>query len=342
MLMTDKNQLLRILLHILFWMFSWLFFVFYYIRYVEFSVVPFIAASINLIIVISTVYTFNYYLIPNYLLKNRIVKFSIFSVLGLILFIYLELLMTTFLTIQLLFSQQKMFPGMIDAIMLFSNLFFIVLIAISIKLYKRWNDKEHRSQIIQKEKVEAELQMLKTQINPHFLFNTLNSIYVLALKNSKQTAETVLRLSDLLDYILYKIDSPNVLLSDEIIIVKNYIELEKIRFASRLELNLEIDVKSSQIKIPPMLIIPFVENAFKHGVAKSIEKSWIRISIIETNSWLEIEIVNSKNQEAKANGGIGIENTQRRLKLIFGENYKFVKTESNNKYQVNLHLPKTK
>ena len=150
--------------------------------------------------------------------------------------------------------------------------------------------------------------MLKTQINPHFLFNTLNSIYVLAMKKSEQTANTVMKLSDILDYILYKIDAPRIPLSTEIQIIENYIELEKIRFTDRVTLNFTSAFQSKDIQIPPMLIIPFIENAFKHGVAKSMEKSWIKVSIQETGQRLNIAVSNSKGQSPTKSeaGGIGL------------------------------------
>ncbi|PLX23282.1 MAG: sensor histidine kinase, partial [Salinivirgaceae bacterium] len=196
-------------------------------------------------------------------------------------------------------------------------------------------------QKIQKEKVETELQMLKTQINPHFLFNTLNSIYVLAMKKSEQTANTVMKLSDILDYILYKINTPEISLTDEIKIIENYIELEKIRYADRVSLDFSTNLYSKNIQIPPMLIIPFVENAFKHGVAKSMEKSWINISIVENNQLLEVKIANSKTQNTikTKNGGIGLVNVKKRLDLLFNDRYNLDITEKNNRYDVFLSIP---
>lgn len=254
----------------------------------------------------------------------------------------MQLLLTVLLVIKLLFAEQTLFPKMIDVVMLFFNIFFIVFIAISIKFYKRWSDKDQKSQIMQKEKVEAELQMLKTQINPHFLFNTLNSIYVLAMRNAEKTADTVLQLSDILDYILYKINKPQVPYSDELHIIENYINLEKIRFSERVEVELKSEVKTHNIEIPPMLILPFVENAFKHGVGKSIEKSWIRIYITENDFSLIIEVSNSKNPNIIKNGssGIGMANTLKRLSLLYGESFNFEKIDTQYNFQIKLSIPK--
>ena len=217
----------------------------------------------------------------------------------------------------------------------------MVFIAIAIKFYKRWNEKDFQEQKVQKEKVEAELQMLKTQINPHFLFNTLNSIYVLAMKQSEQTANTVMKLSDILDYILYRINTPKIAIANEKNIIKNYIDLEKIRFSNRVDLDFNTDLKSKDIQIPPMLIIPFIENAFKHGVAKSMERSWIKISIKETDGLLNILVANSKTQNILRDktGGIGLINVKKRLNLLYGEKYHLDISEKQMQYLVSLSIP---
>lgn len=331
----------RIALHVFFWFCAWFFFFFYYKRYSEVNSYTLLASFINLVVAIATVYTFNYYLIPKILLKNKWKKFIAFAFVAIVLFFYIELLLTLFLVVKLLYAEQRLFPEIVDVVMLFFNMFFVVIIAIAIKFYKRWSEKDFREQKVQKEKVEAELQMLKTQINPHFLFNTLNSIYVLAMKNSDLTANTVMKLSDLLDYILYKIDAPRIAISTEIQIIENYIELEKIRFTNRVNLSLSSDFKSKDIQIPPMLIIPFVENAFKHGVAKSLEKSWIKISIQETGQMLNIAVSNSKGQNPTKSetGGIGLVNIKKRLEILFHDSYILDISEKINSYDVFLSIP---
>ena len=257
------------------------------------------------------------------------------------MFFYIQLLLTLFLVVKLLNAENRLFPEMIDVMMLFYNLFFVVFVAIAIKFYKRWAEKDYREQKVQKAKVEAELQMLKAQINPHFLFNTLNSIYVLAMKKSEQTASIVLKLSDILDYILYRIDTPKIAIANEIRIIENYIELEKIRFADRVDVSFTYNLVSKDIQIPPMLIIPFVENAFKHGVAKSINKSWIKIALNESDHTLNILVSNSKSQTSAKGitGGIGLANVTKRLELIYGDSYKLDISEKTNLYDVSLSIP---
>ena len=336
-----RNKIVRIALHLLFWLCAWFFFFFYYKRYSEVNIYTFIASLINLIVAIATVYTFNDYLIPKILLKNKQKKFIAFAFVAIVMFFYVQLLLTLFLVVKLLYAEQRLFPEMIDVMMLFFNMFFVVFVAIAIKFYKRWSEKDYREQKVQKEKVEAELQMLKTQINPHFLFNTLNSIYVLAMKKSEQTANIVMKLSDILDYILYRINAPQIAIFNEIRIVENYIELEKIRFTNRVNLSFASNITSKDLQIPPMLIIPFVENAFKHGVAKSMKKSWIKIVIEETGEMLNIEVSNSKSQNPvkSKTGGIGLVNVKKRLDLLFNDYYKLAISEKDNRYEVFLSIP---
>jgi len=335
------NKIVRIAIHTLFWFCAWFFFFFYYKRYSEVNIYTLAASIINLVAAIATVYTFNYYLIPKTLLKNKLRRFIAFAFVAIVMFFYIQLLLTLLLVVKLLHEESRLFPEMIDVMMLFFNMFFVVFVAIAIKFYKRWSEKDFREQQVQKEKVEAELQMLKTQINPHFLFNTLNSIYVLAMKKSEQTANVVMKLSDILDYILYRIDAPMIAISTEIQIIENYIELEKIRFADRVNITFTYNFKSKEIQIPPMLIIPFVENAFKHGVGKSIEKSWIKITIDVTDQLLNIEVSNNKiqNNLVSDSGGIGLLNVKKRLDLLYYDSYKLEISEKNNRFDVFLSIP---
>jgi LytS/YehU family sensor histidine kinase len=166
-----------------------------------------------------------------------------------------------------------------------------------------------------------ELHYLKMQIHPHFLFNTLNTIYGFALKQSKQTPEIILKLSNLLDYILYQVNKPKVSLKEEVLHIKEYIELEKIRFKDSLKVIFVSDEIDEVIQIAPMLLIPFVENAFKHG---SLVEGFLRIEIKVTmgKNRLDFSIRNTFTEnEKEINGGIGLENIRKRLELNYKENY---------------------
>jgi len=186
---------------------------------------------------------------------------------------------------------------------------------------------------------DQELQYLKKQIHPHFLFNTLNTIYGLALKRSERTPEIILKLSNLLDYILYQINKPKVTLNEEVSHIKEYLELEKIRFQDTLIVTFISDKVPDEIQIAPMLLIPFVENAFKHG---SIIDGFLRVDI-EIKLWsenLSFRIRNSVIKEASESNhsGIGIKNIKKRLDLLYLNNYELNLNHNDNWYEVQLSI----
>lgn len=189
---------------------------------------------------------------------------------------------------------------------------------------------------------EQELNYLKKQIHPHFLFNTLNTIYGLALKQSGHTPEIILKLSNLLDYILYQADKPRVSLNEEVEHIREYIELEKIRFQESLKVEFRVGDMDKQIVIAPMLLIPFVENAFKHG---KIVDGYLQINIdIQLReSSLDFRIDNSIQMndeiEIEKAKGLGLENFRKRLNLNYENNYKLENSIKGNWYSASLQIP---
>ncbi len=186
---------------------------------------------------------------------------------------------------------------------------------------------------------EQELEYLKIQIHPHFLFNTLNTIYGLSLSNSEKTPEMILQLSELLDYILYQTRKPLVQLKDEINHIKNYINLEKKRFQDNLTIDFNCSEIPSNIEIAPMLLLPFVENSFKHG-KNSDGKLKISIRLNLKNEFMEFEVMNSKDpaklpSETK---GIGLENIQRRLDILYGRSSELIVQNNRDSYKVFLKI----
>ncbi|MBN2663365.1 MAG: histidine kinase [Bacteroidales bacterium] len=176
-----------------------------------------------------------------------------------------------------------------------------------------------------------ELDFLKRQIHPHFLFNTLNTIYGFALKQSNNTPKLILKLSNLLDYILYQANKPKVSLNEEILHIKEYIELEKMRFQDTLKISFNFNKIDKNIQIAPMLFIPFVENSFKHG---SIMNGYLNIDleINLNNNQLVFFIKNTFRNDNYENsdGGIGLKNIQKRLELLYKDNYELkIKNEDN-------------
>jgi LytS/YehU family sensor histidine kinase len=193
------------------------------------------------------------------------------------------------------------------------------------------------------DKIKNELNFLKAQFQPHFLFNTLNNIYSLTFDNSQLAGKSILQLSGLLRYVLYESDSEKVDLQKEINHLKEYIELEKIRFASRMELSFNISGNTSDKKIIPILLIPFLENAFKHASNKLDEKIWVTIDLIIKEDNLSFTVENSVFPEGKTRmphsySGIGLENLKRRLSLLY-KNYTLNHKQMENSYHAYLMIP---
>ena len=190
---------------------------------------------------------------------------------------------------------------------------------------------------LEKEKFSAEMRLLKAQINPHFFFNTLNSLYGLALKGSEKTAKVVLRLSGLMHYMLYEARAEKVLLNDEISHLENYIGIEQMRFGDRLDLSFEYSGDLSGKLIAPLLLLPFVENAFKHGL--SDEAGWITITLKVINRRLFLKVANSNCPEAGKNRhGLGLENVKRRLELSYPGKYDLQIVENKEIFEAALNL----
>jgi sensor histidine kinase YesM len=187
-----------------------------------------------------------------------------------------------------------------------------------IVLFKYWLKKQQEWMQAEKEKVTAELQLLKAQVHPHFLFNTLNNIYSFSLENSPKTSQLILKLSSLLNYVLYDCKTEEVLLEKEITVMKDYIDLEKERYGNKLEVSLNIEGDIKDKYIAPLLLLPFLENAFKHGTSEQLEKPWLSMDLSVHQHILRCKIVNSKNEKAlKRENGIGIQNVKKRLQFLY-------------------------
>jgi LytS/YehU family sensor histidine kinase len=196
-------------------------------------------------------------------------------------------------------------------------------LAAAIKLMKYWYMKEQRNLQLQKENVDAQLQILKAQVHPHFLFNTLNNIYSYTQNTSPVASRLVMGLSDMLRYMLYECNQPLVPLSKELKMLQDYIVLEQIRYNQQLDVNVVLPSGVEDIYIAPLLLLPFVENCFKHGTSQVLEHPWVSLHITLDNEQMKMKLVNGKaeNYVPKKAPGIGILNVQKRLDLIYPGKY---------------------
>ena len=236
--------------------------------------------------------------------------------------------------------------GMWDTFIILLSLFALG-ISTSLTVVQKWQKDGQSRQALEKEKVSTELLFLKAQINPHFFFNTLNNIYALTLIDGDTAREAIHRLSRMMRYVLYDSQAGMVLLSQELAFVQDYIQLMQLRLTDKVTVNFEQPTPLRDVPIAPMLLLPFVENAFKHGVS-ALLPSWIQIAIAQPENRLEMEVRNTNfpektsavGQSLEASNGIGLVNTRRRLDLMYPDQYELTVTEQTpeNEYLVRLNL----
>lgn len=226
----------------------------------------------------------------------------------------------------------------------FLSLFFgslVIAVGTSNKLIERWKNEQQLKQEKQKEQLKTQLELLKNQINPHFFFNTLNNIYSLIDLNPAKAQESIRHLSKLMRYHLYKTNSEKVDLKKEILFLKDYIELMKIRINENVKLNVEFNVTDESVEIPPLLFEPLIENAFKHGVSYTND-SFVSVLLSQNEKELVLVVKNSDHSNSldQEKGGVGLSNIEQRLNLIYGVgNYAFNYGSNESSFTSELKIP---
>jgi len=216
---------------------------------------------------------------------------------------------------------------------------YVAGLAITMKLLRIQASSKEREKNLVKEKLETELKFLRTQTNPHFLFNTLNNIYALSRKKSDKTPEVVMKLSELLSFMLYESGKETITVAEEIRMMEDYIELEKIRYNERLSVEMHKHIDDGNQRIAPLLLLPLVENAFKHGASETRFDSFVHINIGLSHSYLNFSIENSveDGREKRSNGSIGLNNIKRQLELMYAVHEMKVE-ERDDIYKVNIGI----
>jgi sensor histidine kinase YesM len=220
---------------------------------------------------------------------------------------------------------------------------FIGFMFISFKLFKDWQQKQKDNLDLQKENANAELQLLKAQIHPHFLFNTLNNIYSFTLDKSPQAKKMVKMLEDMLHYMIEECEQPLVPLAKELDTLNDYFELERIRYGNSIDMQIEIAGDLAQKRIAPLLMIPFVENSFKHGTSQILREPWIKLFIQVDDDVVHFSLTNSKPAEEtpKHRKGIGLHNVKKRLELLYPAAHLLLIESTKNTFTVNMQIPIT-
>lgn len=277
-------------------------------------------------------YAVIYYLVPRFLVRKQYLQFFAISlVFAVIAGNLLHYCYDLVIYPQIFEMENKWGKKLYFLIM---DLIYVASLPTIFKLLQRQMQQEKLTSQIAEQKLDAELKLLKNQLHPHFLFNTLNNLYGMVLTQHPNAADVVIRLSDMLSYMLYECDDSITPMEKEIENLNNYIELEKIRYGKRLDIVFESGGNYQGKVLAPLLLIPFVENAFKHGVEKTETKAWIRMNLWVEGSRLKFLIENSlpseKEQDLRPNtqSGIGLKNVRKRLELLYPERHQLEIRES--------------
>jgi len=228
-------------------------------------------------------------------------------------------------------------------IVLFFTVFLIVttLLKLSKEWFELFEDREKAARL-EKEKAEAELRALMGQINPHFLFNSLNVLYNLALKASKDTPGAIVKLSDILRYVIYKAGEKEIFLKSEISLLQNYIDLQRYRIDDNSSISFETSISEDDVSAVPMLFLPLVENAFKHGIKGTVDHGFINIYLSASKDKIDFIIENNKSADAVLDqekpSGIGLKNIADRLQLIYPDKHHFEIFDKDDKFKVKLTI----
>lgn len=266
-----------------------------------------------------------YLLLPRFIYRKKYTLFALFLLILIFCMVIIKFELTYFLISNNVWPEGPKTTSLTANYivqMMLGELYVISFVA-AIKITIDYLSTNRKAAKLEQSKLETELRFLRSQISPHFFFNTLNNIYSLTLEKSDKAPDVVLKLSELMRYLLYETKNKRQSLEKEIICIHNYLDLERIRYGDDLDINMEVSGDISGKKISPMLLIPFVENAFKHGVNENIGKVFISIKLEVKNDYLYFEVANSISQrrkkslplQLKPNGGIGIKNVKKRLEI---------------------------
>ena len=330
----------RAVYHTIFWI--WLYIALFHFEDQSYS--PYFRLGLELVNVIfyaALVYFNIFFLIPKYLTGKRLWIYALFLVLTCMLITPLKVVVLFFF----FHNYQDVQVALIENQKWYFYTFLIIGgISTVYAIITEWKKQEKDQQELQSKTVESELRFLKTQINPHFLFNTLNSLYALTIKKSDDAPEVVLMLSEMMRYMLYECNEPEVSLSKEVNYIENYLNLEKLRVAKNSNIKFEVEGKIDNQTVAPLLFIPFIENSFKHGMSNQIKDAFIAIKMQVNEENIIFTVKNSKpptlpmsNSKSKS-GGIGLVNVKRRLDLLYPKKNELTIIDNIDEYEICLEI----
>jgi len=298
------------------------------------------------------VYPMLYFILPRYIVTGKHIKASLWVLLLLILTACVGVILLLsipwekagfFLNLKLFPSTSKDIWKIIQTSYVSAMLGALTAAALAagFKLIKYYYLKNHRIQQLLKENIAAQLQILRAQVHPHFLFNTLNNIFSQTQTESPKGSKMIMGLSDMLRYILYEGQKPLVPLKQELLMINEYINLEKIRYGNKLDVHVLTPDKVDDIYIAPLLLLPFVENCFQHGTSHMLQDPWVNLTAEMKNTTLVMKLMNGKttvSDNDQGNSGIGISNVKQRLDLLYKDKYDLQITEDDEVFIVDLWI----
>ncbi|GHB61855.1 sensor histidine kinase [Persicitalea jodogahamensis] len=344
--MQNFNQRSRImLLHLSFWAvyFSFFFYQITYARHNQDVVLSraFLDASLHVLIIAGIAYLNYYYFLSRFLKHKKAVRYLLEFLPPLVLAIFLHVYVKRLIYGGLESGRANFLYGERFLIQNTLSIVFIVVFIGMLRFAEDWFQLEARKKEIENEKLTAELRFLKAQINPHFLFNTLNNLYYLAFTQSPKTTEVIDKLSQMMRYMIYDSNHPKVPLNKEIEYMENYISLEKLRLDDKVPITFLVNGNPRGVMIEPFLFITFLENAFKHGVSTNADTCWVKAEITLAGKQCVYSVSNSRlPQKATEDekSGIGLHNLRRRLQLGYPDRHELSVRDEADAYSVQLTL----
>ncbi|WP_148114097.1 sensor histidine kinase [Ancylomarina longa] len=343
--MFDYFSRNRIFIHLAYWILWVCFFGFMWGTYDHDFTKTFLIEIIELPVKILLVYVNIYWFMPYLLFQRKYIRYIVYVCLALVIGGLLQRTVT-FYFIEPIYWPERLPLGFFKITFILTSIIGIttpMIIPSMGKLFQYWYRGQQDKQSLEHENLQVELKLLKSQINPHFLFNTLNSLYALSLKQSDKTSEVVMKLSELMHYMLYECKQPKVYVSQELQFIRNYIALEKVRFGERFHVNIKVKGDVNHTQIAPLILLPFVENCFKHGVNSNFQTSQIDFKLEISDHQIFFELKNSlqevgDSKPKSVEEGFGLRNLRRRLELIYPEKHDLRIEHHSNFFQVKLSI----
>ncbi|UOB18773.1 sensor histidine kinase [Abyssalbus ytuae] len=347
--MIERKNIKEVTIHAIIWIIIFLISTLEF--YSQFKSIPYHIYT-RLVIYIIVFYLNYLFLIPRLLLKGKLYNYLFFCVAMIITFLFL----TRFIEPEPVFKLRpgnfeglanrpelpeppKMKSTLFRYVFPFLTMGFFIIAGTTIKIYSDWKKNIELRKQVESEKIHSELQFLKTQLNPHFLFNSLNTIYSLSVSKSAYTSEAILNVAELMRYMLYEANKDLVPLSKEIDYIKNYIQLQRLRLLNSEQVSIQIRGNYENKFIQPLLLISFIENAFKYGTdykGNTVVK--ININVEGNTLYFNISNIIGTHKKDISNSGIGLKNIKNRLKLLYPDSHELEIVNDGENYTVNLRL----